>query len=322
MSDAGVSDHAAAPAARQRTADELIDAWIGLGSRAGKLLRDTESPNFAQRVQAVDHDLLDLVDGNTDASLLLLIQTVSADLSKYSATHALLVAAVCELAARRLEEWPAEWRLPLRQAALTMNLSISALQDQLAAQDRPISAVQRDALRGHGERSADQLHELGIRDALWLQAVRQHHAAPAGPLSALAPELQIARLVQRADIFAARLSPRKLRASLSATAAAKTAYFDEREQPDEAGAAIIKAVGIYPPGSFVRLVSADTAIVLSRGKQANQPIVASIVGPEGMPFSVPRLHHTDIASHRVVTGVAPHDVRVRTPLDRLLRLMK
>ncbi|HJW11821.1 MAG TPA: phosphohydrolase, partial [Albitalea sp.] len=157
---------------------------------------------------------------------------------------------------------------------------------------------------------------------LWLKAVRQHHEAPAGPLSELAPELQIARLVQRADIFAARLSPRKLRASLSATAAAKTAYFDEREQPDEAGAAIIKAVGIYPPGSFVRLVSGEVAIVLCRGKLANQPTVASIVDADHMPYGMPRPRHTEIASHRVVTGVAPHDVKVRTPLDRLLRLLK
>lgn len=323
MSDAAAQAAAAvAPAVRRKTAGELIDAWIALGSRAGKLLRDTESPDIAQRVQLIDDDLLALVDGDTDGSLLLLIQTVSSDLSKYSATHALLVAAVCELAARRLSDWPSEWRTPLRQAALTMNISITELQDQLALQDHPINAVQRDALRGHGSRSADRLHELGIRDDLWLNAVRQHHDAPAGPLSDLHPELQIARLIQRADIFAARLSPRKLRLPLSATSAAKSAYFDERQQPDEAGAAIIKAVGIYPPGSFVRLVSAETGVVLCRGKQANQPTVAGIIDAQGMPFTAPKLRHTDIAADAIVTGVPPHDVKVRTPLDRLLRLLK
>lgn len=45
--------------------------------------------------------------------------------------------------------------------------------------------------------------------------------------------------------------------------------------PTRSGAALLKSVGLYPPGSFVQLVNGETGIVVARGKQANLPVVAS-----------------------------------------------
>ena len=120
----------------------------------------------------------------------------------------------------------------------------------------------------------DMMAACGVDDALWIEAVRHHHDAPPGPLAGRLPGQQLARLIKRADIFAARLSPRRRRSALSGAAAAKAAYLDERQQPDDAGAAIVKATGIYPPGSYVRLASGETAVVMRRGARANEPRVA------------------------------------------------
>ena len=133
--------------------------------------------------------------------------------------------------------------------------------------------------------------------------------------------LQMARLVKRADIFAARLSPRRKRSALSGAAAAKAAYLDEQKKPDEAGAAVVKATGIYPPGSYVRLASGETAVVMRRGVRANEPIVASVIGRSGTPIAEPALRDTRIAQHAVTAGVAPDDVKLRLNLERLLRLL-
>ena len=44
-----------------------------------------------------------------------------------------------------------------------------------------------------------------------------------------------------------------------------------------------KAVGFYPPGSYVRLVTGETALVVQRGARANAPWVISVVDKDGMP---------------------------------------
>ena len=108
---------------------------------------------------------------------------------------------------------------------------------------------------------------------------------------------------------------------MAATAAAKAAYLDENQQADAAGSAIIKAVGIYPPGSFVRLASQEVAVVLRRGRRANEPLVASVLSRIGLPLGEPALRDTRMKPHEVTAGVAPHEVKLRLHLQRLLQLM-
>lgn len=308
-----------AQAARRRVGDPVA-AWNGLLLRASALLHDPpQDGEFVARLQRIDAEALELLETDTDASLLTLIHATTHEAHQYSVTHAVLVAAVCELAARELA-WPADRRAPLRRAALTMNLSMTALQDLLALQDSPLTPRQREAIDGHALRSAALLRERGIADQLWLQAVEQHHVSPAGPLAGLSASLQLARLIQRTDIFAARLAPRRVRQAMAATAAAKAAYLDENQQADAAGAAIIKAVGIYPPGSYVRLANAEVAVVLRRGRRANEPRVASVIGRNGTPLGEPAVRDTRLKPYEVTAGVAPHEVRLRLNLERLMRL--
>jgi HD-GYP domain-containing protein (c-di-GMP phosphodiesterase class II) len=314
-----VSEMPAPPASVPRKSADPIAAWNNLMLRASTLLRDPPQADFLVRLAKLDQDSLDLLDSDPDGALLMLIHTTTSDVHQYSVTHALLVAAVCELAARHLS-WPADWRPSLRRAALTMNISMTTLQDQLALQDTALTARQREVIDGHGMRSASQMRELGVSDELWLHAVEHHHASPPGPLAELPAMLQLSRLIQRADIFAARLSPRKLRQAMAATAAAKAAYLDENQRADEAGAAIIKAVGIYPPGSYVRLASHEVGIVLRRGRRANEPLVASVISRVGTPLGEPAIRDTRVKPHDITGGVAPHDVKVRLNLVKLMQL--
>jgi HD-GYP domain-containing protein (c-di-GMP phosphodiesterase class II) len=309
---------ASATPAPPRPASDPVAAWHGLMLRASALLHDPPPSDFGTRVHRLDREILALLDADTDASLLVLIHGTTSEVHQYSVTHALLVLAVCELAARHLD-WPAEWRPPLRRAALTMNLAMTELQDQLALQESPVTPRQREQIDGHAWRAAEQMRKSGVDDALWLDAVEHHHSTQPGPLAELAPMLQLARLIQRADIFAARLSPRKARQAMSATAAAKAAYLDENQQADEAGSAIVKALGIYPPGSSVRLASGEVGVVVRRGKRANEPVVASVIGRSGTPCE-PVVRDTRLPGFAIGAGVAPHEVKLRLNLSRLLQL--
>jgi HD-GYP domain-containing protein (c-di-GMP phosphodiesterase class II) len=233
-----------------------------------------------------------------------------------------MVAVVCDLAARTLDSCSDEHRRSLRRAALTMNIGMTRLQDQLALQATAVTPEQRALIDGHAARGVELLQEMGVTDELWLEAVAHHHDAPSGKLAAQSIEMQLARLIQRADVFTARMSPRKVRPALSAALAAKGAYFDEHEKPDEAGSLVIKAMGIYPAGSFVQLVSGELAVVLRRGRTANKPFLAGIADRHGIPYVQPVARATDDPSSAIVRGVPPNDVRVRIPVERLLKLAR
>ncbi len=123
----------AAPSPVRRPADPLA-AWQNIALRAGALLHDPPSQDFVPRLQRLDQDLQDLLRSDPDAGLLVLVQQAVGEFHQYSVHHALLVSVVCDLAARELADWPDEQRVPLRCAALTMNIAMTALQDQLALQ--------------------------------------------------------------------------------------------------------------------------------------------------------------------------------------------
>ena len=95
-------------------------------------------------------------------------------------------------------------------------------------------------------------------------------------------------------------------------------YFDEYRQIDDAGAALVKAVGIYQPGSFVRLASQEIAVVIRRGGTNTTPLVAVLINGKGSPTSDHVVRDTIAREFRIVASVAHRDVKVKMTLDRLL----
>ncbi len=311
---------ASAPVPVPEKPTDPVTMWSELQMRASALLREPLREDWLARLLRLQADLLEQVERDADAALFLLIQATSAETRSYSATHALLVTVVCELAARCIAAWPEELRESLRCAALSMNVAITTLQDRLSQQAQSLKPEQRALLNRHPAETVALLRRLGVIDELWLEAVEHHHSGQPGPLSELPLSHQLARLIQRCDIFAARLSARAKRKALSATAAAQAIYTDERRQPDEAGGAIIKAVGLYPPGSYVRLGNGEVAVVLERGKRANEPTVASIVGRNGLALGEPVLRDTRLPAFATKGGVAPHEVKVMLNMERMLKM--
>ena len=132
----------------------------------------------------------------------------------------------------------------------------------------------------------------------------------------------MARLIQRADMFAARLAPRASRTPQPPAAAMQACLFDEAQQMDEAGAALIKTVGIYSPGSFVRLATNEIAAVIQRGVNTTMPKVAVLVNREGMPTGEMIVRDTSQREYKITASVPHRNVKVHINLDRLLPLTK
>jgi HD-GYP domain-containing protein (c-di-GMP phosphodiesterase class II) len=306
--------------ANRDTQDDERPDWLDLQIQANGLLRDSQPAHFMERLDRVYSQLSRHSRRNPDGTLFALIQLSATEVRMYSATHAMLVSVMCGLAAREVLKWSAEQETSLCRAALTMNLSMTSLQDQLTRQIEAPSPVQRKAIDTHAAKSAEILKEMGVTDTVWLDAVRDHHTQTPGPLQNRTPAQQVARLIQRADMFAARLAPRASRVPISPAAAMQACYFDENRQVDEAGAALIKAVGIYQPGSFVRLATDEVAVVIKRGMNTSTPRVAVLINRTGMPTIEPTIRETSTRDYRIVASVPHREVKVQINLDRLLPL--
>jgi HD-GYP domain-containing protein (c-di-GMP phosphodiesterase class II) len=294
--------------------------WLDLQVQASALLRDAHPSLFLEKLGRLHDQLRKHCLRHPDGTLFALIHLSATEPRMYSATHAMLVSVMCGLAAKEVLQWPAEQEEQVRKVALTMNLAMTDLQDRLALQlDKP-TAPQKSTIASHAERSSAMLMTRGVISSDWLEAVRDHHTHVPGPLRDRSVAQQMARLVQRADMFAARLSPRAGRVPVAPAVAMQACYFDENRQIDEAGAALIKAVGIYQPGSFVRLATEEVAVVVKRGLNTSTPRVAVLINRSGMPTVEPIMRDTSVREHRVIASVAHREVRVQINLERMLPL--
>jgi hypothetical protein len=310
-----------AGAARKRIATETAHTdWYDLQEQANFLLRDTQAASFAERLGHIHDTLSQQMRRNPDGALFALIHLSASETRMYSATHGMLVSVMCGLASREVFNWPEPVEDLLRKAALTMNLSMTDLQDKLALQPHAPTTAQRATIDSHAAQSALALMGLGVADPTWLGAVRDHHTQTPGALRAKTPSQRLARLIQRADMFAARLAPRASRTPISPAAAMQACYFDENKEVDEAGAALIKAVGIYQPGAFVKLATNEVAVVVKRGTNTTTPRVAVVVNRSGLPTVEPTLRDTSLKDYRVVASVPHREVKVQINLERMLPL--
>ena len=294
--------------------------WFDLQVEGNRLLRDVDAQHFPDELQRLHLQLSGQSRRNADGALFALFHLAASEVQLYSATHAMLVSVICGLAAREVLGWPEHLESTVCKAALTMNIGMTGLQDRLASQHEAPSPAQREQIARHPARSFDLLKKMGLHDPDWLEAVRDHHNAPAGNLNTRPPGQRMARLIQRADMFAARLAPRASRRSASSAAAMRACYFDENHQIDEAGAALIKAVGVYSPGSLVRLANNETGIVVRRGANTTTPRVAILLNRDGIATGEHVVRDTSQRELRIVASVPQGECKVQINLDRLLTL--
>ena len=306
---------------RDDTLDDTPN-WLDLQVQGNRLLRDlhAERESFPDDLERLQAQLRRQIRRNPDGALFALFHLAAGEIHYYSATHAMLVAVMCSLAAKDVLGWPEQREETVCKAALTMNIGMTGLQDLLASQVDAPSTTQRQLIEAHPARSTALLKQLGLHDPQWLEAVRDHHITLPGALSTRTPAQQMARLIQRADTFAAHLAPRTSRRPGTASMAMQACYFDENREIDEAGAALIKAVGVYSPGSLVRLANHEIGIVVRRGANTTTPRVATLLNRNGIATAEHMVRDTSQRELRITGSVAAHECKVQINLDRLLAL--
>jgi hypothetical protein len=293
--------------------EDLLGLWSDLESGLGIILGSPDSAQeFRQRVAQYDRWMSDLLKRDTDAGLYLLFQLATNSPVGYSASHALVCAVLCHLLASELKLPPNE-RDSLVHAALTMNIAMTALQDELADQlDKP-SPQQRAAIQAHAVQGAQLLSKMGVDDPLWLDTIAQHHddSTDRGQLQSLTPVQRLARILRVVDRYAAMISPRKSREGRSAADSARFVVSNRTAQDDEIGEALVRIVGQCPPGTYVRLENGQVAVVMRRSEKPNLPYLAIVLNETGALVNPPRLHRTTHTGPSIKAALPPNAMRER-----------
>ena len=264
--------------------------------------------------------LLSLIDFSPEVALSQIVRQSDGGGPHYGVSHSIHAATACLAAARYLGWQPVDQRRAF-QAALTMNISMLELQARLANQVSPLTAKQRESIHEHPLRSVEMLRAGGIADEDWLDAVLQHHELPdgSGYPRGVGAVCELAEMLRFADIYTARLSSRATRPAMSAAQAGRDLHQIAEASP--LASALIKAFGVFPPGSMVRLASGELGIVVRNGEKAHLPLVATLTNAAGEPRLKPMMRDSAREEHTVVALLSARSMPMRLTDEMIVELI-
>jgi HD-GYP domain-containing protein (c-di-GMP phosphodiesterase class II) len=278
------ADKAALPASTAHRPSSLFDRWEQQVWELDALLRKVAKHQpAAPELEAFGTAFVALVERDVDVALFMAVRQDERRFALYALTHGLHAATLVVLTARQLG-WDEAKVQRIARAALTMNVSLLELQATMAEQRDPPSKRQMDQIRSHPERSAHMLRDAGVADTAWLDLVRDHHEQTGGGgyPRGLADVPDDVRVLRAADVFTSKITARALRPALVPQQAARDLFQHEAGSP--LAGALIKSVGIHPPGELVQLRSGEVAIVTRRAAKGPAPKVACISNRNGQPI--------------------------------------
>lgn len=257
----------------------------------------------AHEVVTLATQLRALIERDSDVALFHCVRQDDHRFALYAINHGLHCAVVGQLLARHLG-WDEAAQLNLVCAALTMNVSMAELQAQMAEQGEPPTTRQAEQIRQHPLASVKLLQAAGVSDTTWLATVAEHHERDDGggyPSGTHAPS-EAARVLHAVDVFMAKISPRAKRPAMTPQNAARQLF----QQPggQALGTALIRAIGVHPPGTLVQLKSGETGVVARRPPGSAAPIVATLTNARGQPVTATHQRDAATAEHAITAPLA------------------
>ena len=293
-----------------------FDKFNELVWRLESLFKDIESANKEAKIklERIVRDLLNLIDTEPDATIACVHLPSE---YPYSLFHSLQCAILSSMVSQRDKHSQLE-RESLAAAALTCNISMRELQEELYQHKGKISTLQRAEIEGHPAQTISMLLKAGINDPLLLDIVQDHHERSDGsgyPHGKIHAEIDRgAMILAVTDCYCAMVSGRSYRKPLPVKDALSEFLTDKGKLYDEViSLMLIKETSVFPPGSFVKLKNGEIALVIHRGKtNPVQPVVKSIFGPNGNRYAYPLTRDCGNDEYKIsgILGARPN-----TPLN-------
>lgn len=246
-------------------------------------------PDFPARLMEVATTEISAAELNSDIALACILRNQQA--GDYPVRHCLDTAVIAILVAQSMSI-AREKIVTLTAAALTMNVGMLRQQTQLQRKQEALSGEEIESIHRHPQEGVRMLEAAGVHDAGWLAYVMSHHEGEDGggyPAGLAGKDIPPgAKVLALADRYCACVSERKYRKSQLPSTTLREIFLERGKSVDPALAAyFIKVLGIYPPGTLVRLNNGEIGVVSRKGGGATTPIVHALVGPRGVSLSIP-----------------------------------
>jgi HD-GYP domain-containing protein (c-di-GMP phosphodiesterase class II) len=299
----------------------LFDRWERFLWQFDKLARGLVRHELpGAQLSSFYGDLRALVDRDPDVALFLCARHEDHRFALYPLRHSIHCAVLATLTARQLG-WNEARINALGCAALSMNLAILELQATMAEQADPPTKKQLDQVRAHPDAAATLLRSAGVDDEDWLATVGDHHEHNGGggyprDKTEVHPGAHVLRSI---DVYMAKISPRAKRPGLVPQLAVRQLF--QQNPGDPLSMAVIKTLGVHPPGSLVKLHSGEIAVAIRRPAAGTHPLVATLSDRQGRPTGETHRRNTAEAGFGVETPLAPSKEFARILPERVYGLV-
>jgi len=267
---------------------------------------EKQDPNVGKKFIRLAADIQSLVEFDEDACLGAIHLYYD---QQYTALQPIYKAILCELTASLLD-YTQEQRQSLLAAALSANIALTGLQEQLNKQTAPLSEHQLQLIRNAPARAVELLKDCKVDDAVWLKTVIENHERNDGsgyPWGLKSKYISpFAKILGLADTYVAMISKRAYREASQAQTALKEIYQMASKEDETIYLSFLRQLGVFPPGTLVKLQNNEIAVVTYRGfGNSIMSSAMSIVTAGGQFYGTPLKRDTSLDEFKVLQVFNP-----------------
>lgn len=200
----------------------------------------------------------------------------------------LFSAFLANIIARRIR-YPQSRRDDLVTGMILCNVASMGYQAKLDSQTAPLNLVQKEMVLRHPEEGVRILMQANINNANVLKTVLQHHERNGGegyPRGVTELDIHLdGKIAALCEFYVAVTSNRSYKPVKKAKEALREIYAKANTHEPYLYMEFIKELGAYPPGSIVRLLNGEVAVITRRQKNVVAPIAKALISPSGERYS-------------------------------------
>lgn len=267
---------------------------------------ERQDPTVGKKFLRLAEDIQSLVSFDEDACLGAIHLYYD---QQYTALQPVYKAILCELTASLLD-YTAEERISLLAAALSANIALTGLQDQLNKQTAPLTEHQLQTIRNAPAKAVELLKDCKVDNAVWLKTVIENHERNDGsgyPWGLKSKHISpFAKILGLTDTYVAMISKRAYREASQAQTALKEIYQMASKEDETIYLSFLRQLGVYPPGTLVQLQNKEIAVVTYRGfGNSIMSSAMSITTTTGQFYATPVKRDTSLDEFKVVKVFNP-----------------